>query len=119
MGYPRSFVYVACFTQSVNPLGSALDNVCCIAYITITTSTTIKAIAAQMDLVEEAVEALGIVVWSMDRFEADDALATAANSNVGHITVNLRPRHHLAISLPAMNLKVIGHTANNILDIVK
>ena len=37
------------------------------------------AIAAQMDLVEEAVEALGIVVWSMDRFEADDALATAAN----------------------------------------
>ena len=37
------------------------------------------ALAAQMDLVEEAVKALGIVVWSMDRFEADDALATAAN----------------------------------------
>lgn len=37
------------------------------------------ALVAQMDLVEEAVEALGIVVWSMDRFEADDALATAAN----------------------------------------
>ena len=32
----------------------------------------------QMDLVEEAVRALGIVVWSMDEFEADDALATAA-----------------------------------------
>ena len=36
-------------------------------------------LGAQMDLVEEAVKALGIVVWSMDRFEADDALATAAN----------------------------------------
>ena len=36
-------------------------------------------LGAQMDLVEEAVTALGIVVWSMDRFEADDALATAAN----------------------------------------
>ena len=37
------------------------------------------ALVAQMDLVEEAVAALGLVVWSMDRFEADDALATAAN----------------------------------------
>jgi 5'-3' exonuclease len=34
---------------------------------------------AQFDLVEEALSALGIVVWSMDRFEADDALATAAH----------------------------------------
>jgi 5'-3' exonuclease len=33
---------------------------------------------AQFDLVEAAVRALGIVVWSMDRWEADDALATAA-----------------------------------------
>jgi 5'-3' exonuclease len=33
---------------------------------------------AQFDPVEEAVRALGIVVWSMDRWEADDALATAA-----------------------------------------
>lgn len=33
---------------------------------------------AQFDLVEEAVRALGIVVWPMDRWEADDALATAA-----------------------------------------
>lgn len=31
----------------------------------------------QFDWVEEAVRALGVVVWSMDRFEADDALATA------------------------------------------
>lgn len=36
-------------------------------------------LVAQMDLVEEAVRALGITVWSMDAFEADDALATAAH----------------------------------------
>ena len=36
------------------------------------------ALVAQMDLVEEAVRALGIVVWPMAEFEADDALATAA-----------------------------------------
>jgi 5'-3' exonuclease len=33
---------------------------------------------AQFDPVEEAVRALGVVVWSMNRWEADDALATAA-----------------------------------------
>jgi 5'-3' exonuclease len=33
---------------------------------------------AQFDLVERMVRALGIVVWSMDRWEADDALATGA-----------------------------------------
>lgn len=33
---------------------------------------------AQFDLVERAVRALGVVVWSMDRWEADDALGTAA-----------------------------------------
>jgi 5'-3' exonuclease len=36
------------------------------------------SLRAQFDLVEEAARALGIVVWSMDRYEADDALATAA-----------------------------------------
>jgi 5'-3' exonuclease len=36
------------------------------------------ALRAQFDAVEEAVRAMGIVVWSMDRWEADDALATAA-----------------------------------------
>jgi 5'-3' exonuclease len=33
---------------------------------------------AQFDRVEEALKTLGIVVWSMERWEADDALATAA-----------------------------------------
>lgn len=38
----------------------------------------LPAIRAQFDLAELAMRALGIVVWSMDRWEADDALATAA-----------------------------------------
>jgi 5'-3' exonuclease len=33
---------------------------------------------AQFDPAEEAARALGMTVWSMDRYEADDALATAA-----------------------------------------
>ena len=33
---------------------------------------------AQFDLAEEAMRALGAVVWSMDEWEADDALATGA-----------------------------------------
>ncbi len=33
---------------------------------------------AQFDLAERAARALGLTVWSMDRWEADDALATAA-----------------------------------------
>jgi 5'-3' exonuclease len=33
---------------------------------------------AQFDAAEDAARALGVVVWSMDRYEADDALATAA-----------------------------------------
>ncbi|MCL2448071.1 MAG: flap endonuclease [Polyangiaceae bacterium] len=35
-------------------------------------------LAAQFDIAEEAARALGMTVWSMDRYEADDALATAA-----------------------------------------
>lgn len=38
---------------------------------------------AQFDLAEEAARALGIVVWSMDHYEADDALATAATRFAG------------------------------------
>jgi 5'-3' exonuclease len=35
-------------------------------------------ILRQFDPVEEAVRAIGVAVWSMDEFEADDALATGA-----------------------------------------
>jgi 5'-3' exonuclease len=36
------------------------------------------ALKAQFDLAEETVAALGVTVWSMDEYEADDAMATAA-----------------------------------------
>ena len=37
-----------------------------------------EELASQFSLAEDAVRALGIVVWPMIEFEADDALATAA-----------------------------------------
>ncbi len=37
-----------------------------------------EVLVAQMDLVERATAAMGITVWSMDRWEADDGLATGA-----------------------------------------
>ena len=37
-----------------------------------------EELLAQFDLVEVAMRAIGVVAWSMDRWEADDALATAA-----------------------------------------
>ncbi|HET8724538.1 MAG TPA: 5'-3' exonuclease H3TH domain-containing protein [Anaeromyxobacteraceae bacterium] len=40
---------------------------------------------AQLDSAEDAVRALGVVTWSMDRFEADDALATAASLHAGAV----------------------------------
>ncbi len=51
---------------------------------------TDPALAAQFDLVEEVTTALGIVVWSMDEYEADDALATAARrwrADVGQVRI--------------------------------
>src|SRR4029077_2240365 len=33
---------------------------------------------SQFPILEEALEAMGVVVWAMDYFEADDALASAA-----------------------------------------
>src|SRR5262249_2656664 len=37
-----------------------------------------KALLAQFDAAERAVSVLGMVVWSMKQWEADDAIATAA-----------------------------------------
>ncbi len=42
----------------------------------------------QFGLAEQAVAALGIVVWPMNEFEADDALATAASRWGGHPQVD-------------------------------
>ena len=43
---------------------------------------------AQFDDVEEAVDALGVVVWRMGEFEADDALATAARRGAGDLRIS-------------------------------
>jgi len=43
------------------------------------------ALLAQFDRAEEAVRALGMTVWPMDRWEADDALATAAARWAGDV----------------------------------
>jgi 5'-3' exonuclease len=40
---------------------------------------------AQFDAVEEAVRALGVTVWSMDEWEADDGLATGARAFSGQV----------------------------------
>ncbi|MBV9947976.1 MAG: flap endonuclease, partial [Myxococcales bacterium] len=42
-------------------------------------------ILGQFDAVEEAVRAIGVVVWSMKAWEADDALATAAARWTGEV----------------------------------
>ncbi len=39
---------------------------------------TPEDLLVQFDLVERAVDALGVLVWPMTEYEADDALATAA-----------------------------------------
>lgn len=43
------------------------------------------ALRAQFDAVEDACRALGVVVWSMGEWEADDALATAAARFAGKV----------------------------------
>jgi len=50
-----------------------------------TDAGVVPEIYEQFDLVEHAMRALGIVVWSMDRWEADDALATAAARFSGEV----------------------------------
>lgn len=44
-----------------------------------------EELLAQFDLVEEACRAIGVVVWSMKEFEADDGLATAAAKWAGEV----------------------------------
>jgi 5'-3' exonuclease len=44
-----------------------------------------EELLAQFDRVEEAMRAMGVAVWSMDRWEADDALATGAARWAGEV----------------------------------
>ena len=50
---------------------------------------------SQFPILEEALEAMGVLVWPMVEFEADDALASAAKKGGGISPVMLRPpRRH-------------------------
>ena len=72
----------------------------------------------QFDAVEEAMHAIGVVVWSMDAWEADDALATAAarwRSDVAQVRI-LTPDKDLGqcisgeqvVQVDRMRKRVIG-----------
>jgi 5'-3' exonuclease len=73
---------------------------------------------AQFDDVEEATRALGIVVWSMDRFEADDALATAAarwRGEVEQVRI-LTPDKDLGQCLQGTRVVQVDRIRNRVVD---
>ncbi len=73
---------------------------------------------AQFDEVEEATRALGMVVWSMDRFEADDALATGARrfrDEVEQVRV-LTPDKDLGQVLEGNRIVQVDRVRNRVVD---
>jgi 5'-3' exonuclease len=75
-------------------------------------------LASQFDAVEDAVRALGIVVWSMDRWEADDALATAATrfaSQVSQVRI-LTPDKDLGQCLCGTEIVQVDRIRRRVID---
>ena len=73
---------------------------------------------AQFDLVEEATRALGMTVWSMDRYEADDALATAAarwRDEVEQVRI-LTPDKDLGQSVRGRKVVQVDRLRNALID---
>jgi 5'-3' exonuclease len=73
---------------------------------------------AQFDLAEEAVRALGMVVWSMDRYEADDALATGAarwRDRVDQVRV-LTPDKDLGQSIVGTRVVLVDRLRDRLTD---
>jgi 5'-3' exonuclease len=73
---------------------------------------------AQFDPAEEAVRALGVVVWSMDRYEADDALATAAarwRENVEQVRI-LTPDKDLGQSIVGTRVVQVDRLRRRTID---
>ena len=57
---------------------------------------------AQFPLLEETLRALGVVVWAMEEYEADDALASAAflaqkDTRVKRVVISTRTRILLSV----------------------
>jgi 5'-3' exonuclease len=77
-----------------------------------------EELAAQFDMVEEAVAAMGITVWRMDRWEADDALATAAarwSGEVGQVRI-LTPDKDLGQSLRGTKVVQVDRLRSRVID---
>lgn len=73
---------------------------------------------AQFGGAEEAARALGMVVWSMDRYEADDALATAAarwQSDVDQVRI-LTPDKDLGQMLSGERIVMVDRVRKRVID---
>jgi 5'-3' exonuclease len=76
------------------------------------------ALLHQFDAVEEAVAAIGITVWSMDNYEADDALATGATrfrDQVGQVRI-LSPDKDLGQCIRGTQVVRVKRLDNSVLD---
>jgi len=73
---------------------------------------------SQFDAVEEAVRALGIVVWSMQKYEADDAMATAAHRFTGQVEQVrlLTPDKDLGQCLDGTRIVQVDRRTNTVTD---
>jgi 5'-3' exonuclease len=73
---------------------------------------------AQFDLAEDAARAIGMVVWSMDRYEADDALATAAarwRDRVEQVRV-LTPDKDLGQAIVGQRVVLVDRMRKRVID---
>jgi 5'-3' exonuclease len=78
----------------------------------------LPALLAQFDAVEEAARAVGMVVWSMDRYEADDALATGAarwGDRVEQVRI-MTPDKDLGQSLRGERVVLVDRIRNAVID---
>jgi 5'-3' exonuclease len=78
----------------------------------------LPALLAQFDAAEEAARAVGMVVWSMDRYEADDALATGAarwRDEVEQVRI-LTPDKDLGQSLRGQRVVLVDRLRDAIID---
>ena len=73
---------------------------------------------AQFDLAEDAARAVGMVVWRMDRYEADDALATGAarwRDEVEQVRI-LTPDKDLGQSIVGQRVVVVDRLRDRVID---
>jgi 5'-3' exonuclease len=73
---------------------------------------------AQFDLAEDAARAIGMVVWRMDRYEADDALATGAarwRDRVEQVRI-LTPDKDLGQAIVGQRVVVVDRLRERVID---